>query len=224
MVDRHVFPTRVSEVAAFCLAVLGAGRKYIKELPFADEAFWNKFEEYIKQFTDAVKALEIDKGSQTLFLRRNTAMKWLKDAVKRIHGFVKNHSFTTDAILQEFCFHIPKKYHTKATPPVDSVEATFTKHKTDHIHVCQFRILDSTGRGCGDIYDRVELRIFVGDNDSTPPANPEDYPRREELRRSPTNIIFPPEQAGMIAYYVARFINKVGMKGPWTILKRERIP
>jgi hypothetical protein len=224
MSNQPLFPTKMGDVPAFCFGVLAAGKKYIKELPFADDAFWTLFESYINKFVTAVNALEVDKYSQSLLLQRNVARDWLKDAVHRIHEFVKGHPFTTDEILHEFGFAVPKKVRTRATVPTDSVEATFTKHKTASRHICKFRILGSDSRGCGGLYDRVELRIFVGKDDQKPPANPEDYPRREELRKSPEEIEFPPEQAGLIAYYAARFINSVGEEGPWAILEAERIP
>jgi hypothetical protein len=220
----HIFPRGDNDAAVFCRNIVTAYSKYVDVYKYRDKAFWDKYAAHVKTFENALLGLATDKRSSSLIIQKNEARRYLEAETTKIYRFIQAHPSTTDDIRMQFAFHIYKKTHTKSTPPTHMVEGSVTNNPVDHIHIFRYRPLDTNKRGCGGLYDRVELRIFVCNENENPPVNPEQYPRCVFVRHSPARITFPPEQAGLIAYYAARFINSVGMPGPWAILECFRIP
>lgn len=66
-----------------------------------------------------------------------------------------------------------------------------------------------------------ELRFFVG---ATPPVDPDDYDLAGLITRTPHLEEFPPEQAGQMAHWVARWTNTRGQHGPWSDVVSATVP
>jgi hypothetical protein len=224
MSNKHVAPLKDADFLAFCKRIGVVLGKYADQFKYFTKEQLDGYNAHVTILDDAMALIATGQATHAVFARKNTEKKWLKNTTTKIHNFVQAHPFTTDEIRKEFGFAIPKKTRTRSTYPDDSVEGMLAKHPTDHRHIFTYRIRGSEGRGCGGIYKCVELRIYVCAPGEKPPAMPDDYTRREFIRRSPTDIIFPATQAGMIAYYIARFINNAGMPGPWAALESELIP
>lgn len=59
----------------------------------------------------------------------------------------------------------------------------------------------------------AEVSRYIGE---TPPTGPEQFQRLDESRRSPFTIEYTGADAGKTAYYMLRWVNSRGEKGPWS--------
>lgn len=59
----------------------------------------------------------------------------------------------------------------------------------------------------------AEVSRYIGE---TPPTGPEQFQRLDESRRSPFTVEYTGADAGKTAYYMLRWVNSRGEKGPWS--------
>ena len=59
----------------------------------------------------------------------------------------------------------------------------------------------------------AEVSRYIG---QTPPSGPEQFQRLDESRRSPYTVEYTGADAGKTAYYMLRWVNSRGEKGPWS--------
>lgn len=59
----------------------------------------------------------------------------------------------------------------------------------------------------------AEIRRYIG---ATPPSGPEQFERLDESRRSPYVVQYTGADAGKTAYYMMRWVNSRGERGPWS--------
>lgn len=175
---------------------------------------------WVVQYRAQVAAMNAARGATE---NKVEARKRLERAVRRLGGFVQTYPATTDAIRARMgitvrgtgrggaAFGIHGSAFVVKAPLIAAEHAARFTHR--------LRFIPPEGQD-GIQKPRgvmgAELYVALAPPSSPPPEQETDFRYVRAITRDGVRITFPPEQAGLIAYYRARWLTRTGDVGGWS--------
>lgn len=168
---------------------------------------------WVVQYRAQVAAMNAARGATE---NKVEARKRLERAVRRLGGFVQTYPATTDAIRARMGITV-RGERTGGTPVPPIAPLISAEQAARFTHRLRFVPPEGTDgiqkpRGVMG----AELYVALAPPSSPPPEQETDFRYVRAITRDGVRITFPPEQAGLIAYYRARWLTRTGDVGGWS--------
>ena len=121
----------------------------------------------------------------------------------------------------QLTFHIKAEVETRVSTPAPTstlIGKVIYKESLAHFFKLIDTISNKMKRPDGTCF--IELRYFIG---LVPPASVQDCNESEFINNANKKVEFTAADEGKFAFYFARYINKNGKKGPWSLIFSGRI-
>lgn len=145
-----------------------------------------------------------------------SARKRLEKAARRVGGFIQTYPATTDAVRAQLGITVrgDRTGGTPVPPVAPLIAAEQSARFTHRLRFVPPEGQDGISKPRGVM--GAELYVALAPPNQPPPSNEEDFKYVRAITRDGVRITFPPEQAGLIAYYRARWLTRTGDVGGWS--------
>jgi hypothetical protein len=135
-------------------------------------------------------------------------------------AFIRDSPFVTDVDLTDMGFPLPSSGRHPAPDPTTGVEARVEWLNPGELLIhFKDKLLAGIAKPPG-----VHGAEFLWDILDEPPKKWNDLKNSVFSTRTPIRLFFEPEQRGKTVYFIIRWENTVGKKGPWSEIYKTTIP
>ncbi|MDR0637090.1 MAG: hypothetical protein LBF87_08430 [Treponema sp.] len=166
-------------------------------------------------FKSAYELCQTPARSKLNTIAKNKAKAALRTLERSYVARLQAHPAMTDEVRELYGIPIHDRTRTPQSDPTDHVDFTIEVDAAAHIVRCPYRIENSSHRGKGK-YHGVEVRYILRTISEAAPVNPDEFIHSEVNTASPWKHTFQGEDAGKRAYFIMRWENGIGGKGPWS--------
>lgn len=173
----------------------------------------NAYGEWVIKYRAQVAALNAARGATE---NKTEARKRLERAARRVGGFVQTYPATTDSVRAQLGITVrgTRAGGTTVPPSAPLIAAEHAARFTHRLRFVPPEGQDGIQKPRGVM--GAELYVALSPPNSPPPSNEEDFKYVRAITRDGVRITFPSEQAGLIAYYRARWLTRTGDVGGWS--------